>query len=152
MALPHRQWLAAQVLSDHQTISYRTLARALKVHVNAAKRMLYDFHSHENEKKPGSVHATYLLAGIKNIKQKPSLSNGQNGTQHEDEPIPSSPPPFTSSMLQSSQHSGGGADAGATAVWTITLVSEESLDGTSHANCRLAYTDLIQRSSPHTGQ
>jgi DNA polymerase delta subunit 3 len=129
MAAPHRQWLAAQVLSDQQTVSYRTLARALKVRVNAAKRMLYDFHSHENAKKPGSVHATYLLAGIKTVQEKPTLSNGRNVTKLEDEPVPSSPLPFTSSMLQSSQQNGDGEEAEITSVPTITLVREESLDG-----------------------
>jgi DNA polymerase delta subunit 3 len=129
MAAPHRQWLAAQVLSDQQTVSYRTLARALKVRINAAKRMLYDFHTHENAKKPGSVHATYLLAGIKTVQKKPALSNGRNGTKLEDEPVPSSPPPFTSSMLQSSQQNGDGEEAEMTSVQTITLVREESLDG-----------------------
>jgi DNA polymerase delta subunit 3 len=129
MALPHRQWLAAQVLSDQQTVSYRTLARALKVHVNAAKRMLFDFHAHENAKRPGSVHATYLLSGIKKIKEKQSLSNGQNGLQHDDEPVPSSPPPFTSSMLQSSQKNGDDDDVEVSSIQTITLVREESLEG-----------------------
>ncbi len=140
MAVPHRQWLAAQVFSDQQTVSYRTLARALKVHVNAAKRMLYDFHAHENAKKPGSVHATYLLAGRKNIKETSASTNGQNGTQHEDEPVPSSPPPFTSSMLQSSQQNGDGEDAQVSSIRTITLVREESLDGTLPPDRDLAFT------------
>lgn len=129
MAVPHRQWLAAQVLSDEQTISYRALARALKVHVNAAKRMLYDFHAHENAKKPGSVHATYLLAGNKEVKESCPPTNGQNGTKHEDDPMPSSPPPFTSSMMQSSQQNGDGEEAEVSSIRTITLVREESLDG-----------------------
>jgi DNA polymerase delta subunit 3 len=130
MALPHRQWLAAHIFSEQQTVSYRTLVRVLKTHVNAAKRMLYDFHVHENAKKPGSVHATYLLAGIKEAKGKQGLVNGgQNGTQHEDEPIPSSPPPFTSSMLQSSQQNGDNDDEEVPTIRTVTLVREESLDG-----------------------
>jgi DNA polymerase delta subunit 3 len=130
MATPHRQWLAAQVLSDQQTVSYRTLARALTVHVNAAKRMLYDFYSHENAKKPGSVHATYLLAGIKAIEEHPLPANGQNGThKYEDDPMPSSPPPFTSSMIQSSQQDSDGKEARVSSIRTITLVREESLDG-----------------------
>ena len=129
MTVSHRQWLAAQVLSDQQTISYRTLARAVKVHVNAAKRMLYDFHVHENAKKPGSVHATYLIAGTKKANQKPPATNGQNGNHNEDEPIPSSPPPFTSSMLQSSQQDHQAEEAEISSIRTITLVREESLDG-----------------------
>lgn len=126
--MPHRQWLAAQVLSDQQTVSYRTLARALKVHVNAAKRMLYDFHSLENAKKPGSVHATYLLAGVKKAQKKAPFTNGQNRPQQEDEPVGSSPPPFTSSMLHSSQQTSDRSDEEITSIRTITLVREESLD------------------------
>jgi DNA polymerase delta subunit 3 len=135
MALPHRQWLAAQVYSDQQTVSYRALARALKVHVNAAKRMLYDFHAHENGKKPGSVHATYLLSGMRKVNEQPALTNGQHGAGHEDEPVPSSPPPFTSSMLQSSQQNGDSEDTDVSTIRTITLVREESLDGMS--SCQL---------------
>ena len=131
MAAPHRQWLAEQVLSDQQTVSYRTLARALKVHINAAKRMLYDFYAHENAKKPGSVHATYLLAGTKGVREHPLPAIGQNGShKHEDDPMPSSPPPFTSSMIQSSQQNDDDSkEAGIPSIRTITLVREESLDG-----------------------
>jgi DNA polymerase delta subunit 3 len=132
MSASHRQYLAVQVISEKHVVSYRTLARALKVHVNAAKRMLYDFHTHENAKRPGSVHATYLLAGYKKVngKEKSSSENRQNGVHHEDEPVPSSPPPFTSSMLQSSQQNIiDNGDLEASPVRTITLVREELLDG-----------------------
>jgi DNA polymerase delta subunit 3 len=105
------------------------LARALKVHVNAAKRMLYDFHAHENAKKPGSIHATYLLAGTQKVQEKPALSNGRKSTKLEDEPVPSSPPPFTSSMLQSSQQNGDDEEAERSSIRIITLAREESLDG-----------------------
>jgi DNA polymerase delta subunit 3 len=133
MAMPYRQWLASQIVSDQHTVSYRATARALKVHVNAAKRMLFDFHAHENAKKPGSVHATYVLAGIK--KGRNPLSNGQNGTQHKDEPMPSSPPQFTSSVLRSSQENGDGYQAELSSIRTMTLVREESLDGMN--SCQL---------------
>jgi DNA polymerase delta subunit 3 len=138
MAAPHRQWLAEQVLSDQQTVSYRTLARALKVHVNAAKRMLYDFYAHENAKTPGSVHATYLLAGIKEIRDHSLPANGQNGThKHEDDPMPSSPPPFTSSMIQSSQQNDEDSkEAKIPSVRTISLVREELLDGMAMCTSR----------------
>jgi DNA polymerase delta subunit 3 len=129
MAVPYRQWLAEQILSGKQIVSYRTLSRALEVHINAAKRMLYDFYVHENSKKPGSVHATYLLAGSKKAVRNPLVINRQNGNQHEDDPMPSSPPPFTSSMLQSSQQNGGGEEVETSVMRTISLVREESLDG-----------------------
>jgi DNA polymerase delta subunit 3 len=126
MASSYRQHLAEQVIAEQQIVSYRTVARDLKVHVNSAKRMLYDFHAHENAKRPGSVHATYLLVGLKRTGDK-TLS--QNGTEYQDEPVPSSPPPFTSSMLQPSQPNGNDADLALPPVRTITLVREEALDG-----------------------
>ena len=125
MSQPHRQWLAEQVLSDRQTVSYRILARALKVHVNSAKLMLFDFYSHENAKRPGSIHATYLLSGRRKPKQPAELSNG-NSTYKEDSPVPSSPPPFSSSMLDPSQNDTSGDSE---LVQTITLAREESLEG-----------------------
>lgn len=57
--------LATEILSEHKTISYRILSRQLRVHVNDAKCMLYEFYERENEKKPGSLYATYLVAGIR---------------------------------------------------------------------------------------
>lgn len=75
-------------------ISYRNLSRALKVHSNIAKQMLYEFHRKQNSKKPGSVHATYLITGTK---QHPSSSNaiasqddGQDTTMRSSPPLPSS--------------------------------------------------------------
>jgi hypothetical protein len=127
-----RTYLATQIYSEQATISYRTVARALKVHVNAAKRILYEFHAHENGKKPNSVHAIYLLAGTKKIHEYPAATNGNvNGADVDDEPIPSSPPPFTSSMLQSSQQEGDDQQSHneIVPVKAITLVREESLDG-----------------------
>lgn len=151
MALPHRQWLAAQVLSDQQTVSYRMLARALKVHVNSAKRMLYDFHAHENAKRPGSVHATYLLAGSKKVNEKTLLENKPNGVHHDVEPVPSSPPAFTSSMLQSSQRNGEGEDTEAPSIRTITLVRGKSLDGmTNSRHPSGALLTPMQLSNHHT--
>lgn len=58
-------------------ITYRFLSRALKVHVNTAKQMLHDFHKWQNGKRPGSVHATYLIYGTKkdeNASTKPQPS------------------------------------------------------------------------------
>ncbi|KAK6008028.1 hypothetical protein QM012_004842 [Aureobasidium pullulans] len=63
MANDYVQFLSANVLNDGQTVSYRTLSRALRVHNNLAKQMLYDFHRSQNKKQPNSVHATYLVTG-----------------------------------------------------------------------------------------
>jgi DNA polymerase delta subunit 3 len=128
----HRTYLATQIHSEQATVSYRTVARALKVHVNTAKRILYEFHALENGKKPNSVHATYLLAGTKKIDEPPVATNGHvNGTDADDEPMPSSPPPFTSSMLQSSQQDVDSEQPQheMIPVKTVTLVREESLEG-----------------------
>jgi DNA polymerase delta subunit 3 len=132
-----RNYLATHILSEQATVSYRSVARALKVHVNAAKRMLYEFHAHENGKKPGSLYATYLLAGLKMPASNPGFSNGHiNGNSEDDDLMPSSPPPFTSSMLQSSQRSDANAQSGSVVpVKSIELVREESLEG---KNVRLA--------------
>ena len=40
--------------------------------------MLYDFHQSENSKKPGTVHATYLVYGTKNDR-KPQTRTGEDG-------------------------------------------------------------------------
>ncbi|KAK7431389.1 CDC27 protein [Neonectria magnoliae] len=46
-------------------ITYRLLSRALDVHVNTAKEMLYDFHKYQNSLRADSVYATYLVYGTK---------------------------------------------------------------------------------------
>ncbi|RVX66919.1 hypothetical protein B0A52_09043 [Exophiala mesophila] len=133
--------LATEILSEQRTITYRNVSRALKVHVNAAKCMLYDFYTFQTGKKPGSVYATYLLCGVKKRSSAPvktnGIANGHNGPvvdfhDDDDEPIPSSPPPFTSSMLepsqQSSQAAGDDQDMVQVPLRVVTLVREESLD------------------------
>ncbi|KAG9251838.1 DNA polymerase subunit Cdc27 [Emericellopsis atlantica] len=47
-------------------ITYRLLSRALNVHVNTAKEMLYEYHKYQNAQKANSIHATYLVYGVKN--------------------------------------------------------------------------------------
>ncbi|KAK0512148.1 hypothetical protein JMJ35_005276 [Cladonia borealis] len=73
-----KNYLAATVLNDGKVVSYRLLSRELKVHSNVAKKMLYDFHQRQTSKKPGSVHATYLVDGIPTI-TKAHSTNGQTG-------------------------------------------------------------------------
>lgn len=55
------------MLTHDQQVSYRTLSRALRVHANRAKQMLYDFHTTQNNKKPNSLHATYLITGTQSV-------------------------------------------------------------------------------------
>lgn len=132
MAQDFKKYLATEILSEQRTISYRNVSRALKVHVDAAKCMLYEFHELQNGKKRGSVHATYLLSGTKKTPTVAVTKNGINGhgrDYDEDEHIPSSPPPFTSSMLEPSQQSSQAEEeATLVPVRTISLVREEALE------------------------
>ncbi len=120
-----KKYLATEVLSEQRTVSYRNVARALQVHVNAAKCLLWEFYEFQRAKKPGSIHATYLLSGVK--KQSSTTQNVSKGYD-EDEPIPSSPPPFTSSMLEP-EASQQESEAAPIPVRTVILVRDDSLQG-----------------------
>ena len=52
--------------------------------------MLYEFHRKQNAKKPGAVHATYLLTGIRRI-EPPQQPNGVHKEDGEDTVMQSSP-------------------------------------------------------------
>lgn len=73
--------------------------------------MLYEFHTSQNGKRPGSVHATYMLYGIRKI----APTNGHS-QQDGDVEMTSSPPEIESAV-----------DDGP--VITLSLVAEESLKG-----------------------
>ncbi|KAJ5585024.1 uncharacterized protein N7459_004824 [Penicillium hispanicum] len=87
-------YLAENVLNERRTVTYRSLSRALKVHANHAKQILYEFHRNENAKKPQSVHATYVISGI----QKPPEPPAANGHANDDDEIMPSSPYLPSSM------------------------------------------------------
>ena len=100
-------------------------------------RMLYDFHSQQNAKKPGAVHATYLVSGTKR-KETPVVTNGGAKKDGEDDYMQSSP--FMSSSMPQSEE-----DTGETSGLTISLVREEELDGNAffpQTNSRYANTFL----------
>ncbi|ETS75843.1 hypothetical protein PFICI_12787 [Pestalotiopsis fici W106-1] len=61
----YRKYLAQQILTEDKLVTYRLLSRALKVHVNTAKEMLYEFHKWQNDKRPDTLHATYLVYGTR---------------------------------------------------------------------------------------
>ncbi|OCT45129.1 DNA polymerase delta subunit 3 [Cladophialophora carrionii] len=136
------KYLATEVLSEQRTISYRNVSRVFKVHVNAAKCILYEFYEFQNGKKPGSIYATYLLSGIKKRPTPTVTANATTNGQGQghgrdfdpDEHIPSSPPPFTSSMLEPSQQSSQAGEeeeeeeANNVLVRTISLVKEDALE------------------------
>ncbi|PSR90607.1 DNA polymerase subunit Cdc27 [Coniella lustricola] len=105
----YKRYLAELVISENKTVTYRSLSRGLKVHVNTAKQMLYEFHGIQNKKQPGSVHATYMLYGIRRSVQT-------NGHTKSDEDVEmGSSPPEHSPILE------------AAPVITLSLVTEESL-------------------------
>ena len=83
--------------------------------------MLYDFHQKQNAKKPGSVHATYLLTG----KKRPKPSQYTNSTLSQDgaDSFMQSAP-FTSSIPEPEE-----AIEEIIPVTSIILVKEEDLEG-----------------------
>ena len=70
-------------------VDYRLLSRAIKVHVNLAKQMLFEFHRSQNARKPGSVRAIYYLRGSK--AQLRPQTNGVNSHDGQDSIMQSSP-------------------------------------------------------------
>ncbi|KAJ5873951.1 uncharacterized protein N7529_002381 [Penicillium soppii] len=81
-------YLAENVLNERRAITYRSLSRAIKVHANRAKQILFEFHRNENAKKPATVHATYVISGIQKAPE-PAPTNGHGND--EDELMQSSP-------------------------------------------------------------
>ncbi|PHH92389.1 hypothetical protein CDD83_7570 [Cordyceps sp. RAO-2017] len=103
----HQKFLADRLLSDEQPITYRALSRVLDVHVNTAKRILYDFHQYQNSLRADSVHATYLLYGVKSAKSQQEDGADVEMSSSMPEPLPRSEAILTQ---------------------TLTLVREEDLE------------------------
>jgi DNA polymerase delta subunit 3 len=99
--------------------------------------MLFDFYEKQNAKKPGSVHATYLVTGIP---RKVPRTNGLSGLIGEDTDMRSSP--FMSSLPEpgepqdeESEYTSEPDDENTPAPkgvreTQIVLVQEEQLEGT----------------------
>jgi DNA polymerase delta subunit 3 len=85
-----------------------------------SSRMLYEFHRQQNSKKPGTIHATYLLSGTKRDEALPTNGANKDG---DDENMQSSP-----FMGSSMPHPDQGT--GESGVLTISLVKEEDLERT----------------------
>lgn len=83
-------------------------------------RLLYDFYSTQTTKKPGSIHATYLLDGI----PKPVKESSVNEHQDDGEDIRMQSSPYMSSSMS---HHEDQEDAVPSR--SIILASEEDLDG-----------------------
>lgn len=90
-------------------------------------RMLFDFHQKQNAKKANSIHATYLISGIRRAIDD---TNGTNGRIGEDVSMRSSP--FMSSMPEP-----GDAEPEEETVKesTLLLVREEELESRAHPTC-----------------
>lgn len=84
--------------------------------------MLYEFHRKQNAKKPGSVHATYLITGIRRV-ESPSHTNGASQEDGEDTVMQSSPPLPSSSAPHHEEEA-----EEPVSVRSVLLVKEEHLD------------------------
>ncbi|KAH0279131.1 hypothetical protein KCU91_g1958, partial [Aureobasidium melanogenum] len=91
MANDYIGYLSANVLNDGQTVSYRTLSRALRVHSNLAKQMLYDFHRSQNKKQPNSLHATYLITGTQSLRPQQAENDTLESQDASDKTLHTSP-------------------------------------------------------------
>ncbi|TGO40035.1 hypothetical protein BHYA_0043g00210 [Botrytis hyacinthi] len=113
-----KSYLAASILTEDKVVTYRLLSRVLKVHVNTAKEMLFEFHRVQNAKKPGTIYATYLIGGTKKKEAPTEIEAQKDG---EDDYMQSSP--FVgSSMPQAEGSTGEGSTL------SITLTREEDLE------------------------
>ncbi|KAJ9149074.1 DNA polymerase delta subunit 3 [Pleurostoma richardsiae] len=106
----YKKYLAEQILTEDKVITYRYLSRALKVHVNTAKQMLYDFYKWQNDKRPGAVHATYLVYGTKKVEE----TNGH--IQHDGDVEMTSSMPEVESLAEE------------VPVFTLSMVAEDKLN------------------------
>jgi hypothetical protein len=87
--------------------------------------MLFEFHRRETSRKPGSVHATYLITGQKAIQTAP-YANGASKQDGEDTFMQSSPFMSSSAQQQEPVHE---EDPVVETQATINLVPEEHLEG-----------------------
>ncbi|KAI0889525.1 DNA polymerase subunit Cdc27 [Annulohypoxylon maeteangense] len=104
----YKQYLAQKILTEDHIISYRLLSRSLKVHVNTAKEMLYEFHKWQNDKRPGSLHATYLVYGSKKLEKAEEQDGDVKMTDSQNSEVPHVPflddtPTYTLSLVKEEQ-------------------------------------------------
>ncbi|CAH0025522.1 unnamed protein product [Clonostachys rhizophaga] len=97
----YKKFLADRLLSDEQPITYRLLSRALGIHVNTAKEMLYDYHTYQNGIKAESIHATYVVYGTKT--QNNTAEDGDvemSSSMPEHEPLSETVPTTTLALIR----------------------------------------------------
>ncbi|KAF1810501.1 hypothetical protein P152DRAFT_460641 [Eremomyces bilateralis CBS 781.70] len=119
MAQDYVDYLAGSVLNDRRPVTYRSLSRALKVHVNIAKQMLYEFHRAQNGRQPGSVHATYLISGLRRI-DEPAKTNGSHPDGDDVK--------MADSSFAHSEMSEGPSQQPETLVKAVQVIPEEKLE------------------------
>lgn len=95
--------------------------------------MLFDFHRNENNKKPNSVNATYIITGIQKAPETPPTTNG---LQDSFDGIPQSSPYISSSMPNQD------VATDEIAMSSVVLVREEDLEGTW--NCFHCVTQRVE--------
>lgn len=103
-------------------------------------RMLYEFHSTQNAKKPNSIHATYLVAGRQ---RKPEHTNGVNARNGDDVDMRSSP--FMSSMPEPEEEE----PEEEVKETTILLVREEELQSALDVTCRVSMLTMLKTHVPN---
>ncbi len=84
--------------------------------------MLLDFHNQQTTKKPGSVHAMYLISGVQVVKSLSDLNMISNDQHADDTPMQSSP--FMSSSMPQQEEE----EEMTPMLKVITLVREEQLE------------------------
>ena len=103
-----------------------------------SRRMLYDFHQTQNARKPGSVHATYLLHGTARAMPAPPEESQQDG---QDAYMQSSP--FVSSSAPQEE-----SIQEIPPVKLVTLAREEHLEGIAHLLEQHTGSSLRQKQAP----
>lgn len=112
-------------------VSYRTLSRALRVHSNLAKQMLYDFHHSQNTKKPTTLHATYLITGRKTISLEQAEDKAVESQHGPDKTMRSSPAP------SSPTHNHDQPEIREYQATSILLADQDHLDGQSRSSAQV---------------
>ena len=82
--------------------------------------MLYDFHRIQNSRRPGAIHATYLLVG----QRKPDTTKPTNGVQSQGQDSDMANSSFLSSSMPEPEY-----PKTVVPITSIILVCEEELEG-----------------------
>ncbi|KAK7926484.1 hypothetical protein PG985_003482 [Apiospora marii] len=96
----YQLFLAQQILTEDKLMTYRLLSRTMKVHVNLAKQMLYEFHKSQNEKNPNSLMATYLVYGTKKSDEQDGDVEMTDSVSDKDETFSETVPTKTLELIR----------------------------------------------------